>query len=237
MLGQKVSDRAPRGSVPRWAERYGYSERAVKKFLDLGRRVGEMPPFDAPERMEVWAGKYLSQVTKRLRNGIEKAMGGQPAAEVLLTKAAPEKLADKIELPEVHDFEMGVEWQLSQYQREFAMLGKLRKEALEREEFSRASNYFDQQQKVSSEIRQLERLLPQVLEQRGDYQRTSAVKQATTEFLTTLKRSLLGRATKAAARLRAAASDAEMMQAWKDEINAVFGECCEAGFTEKLELQ
>lgn len=235
LLGQKVSDRAPRGSVPRWAERYGYSPRSVKKFLDRGRQVGEMPPFDAPERMEDWARKHLPQVTKRFRTGVEQAMGGTvPAATVPDSDKEPER----IELPEVHDSEMGVEWQLNQYQREFAMLGKLRKEALENAEFSRASNYFDQQQKVSSEIRQLERLLPQVLEQRGDYQRTAAVRQVTTEFLTTLKRSLLGRATKAASRLReAAANDAQMVQAWKDEVNVVFRECCNAGFLENLELE
>lgn len=234
LLGAKVRDRAPRGSVPRWAERYGYSERAVKKFLVRGRAVGEMPPFDYPEKMEDWGQKYLPQITKRFRAGVEMAMGN-PSSAVDLGKPATED--EKIELPEVHDSELGVEWQLAQYQREFAMLGKLRKEALEKSEFSRASNYFDQQQKVSAEIRQLERLLPTVLEQRGDYQRTAAVRDATIEFLKVLKRGLLGRAEKVSARLRETSTDAAMREVWKTEIHAVFRECCEAGFAETLILE
>lgn len=239
LLGQKVKGRAPRGSVPRWAEKYGYSERNVKKFLVRGREVGEMPPFDDPSRMEEWAHKYLPNVTKRLRAGIEKAKGNDQAAggSDLLVPSDPDRPPEKIDLPDVHESEMGVEWQLAQYQREFAMLGKMRTSALENGEFSRASNYFDQQQKVSAEIRQLERLLPQVLEQRGDYQRTAEVRRTTTEFLTALKRSLLGRAAKASAKLRNAATDSQMVQTWKDEINEVFRECCELEFAEKLELE
>jgi hypothetical protein len=142
-----------------------------------------------------------------------------------------------MDLPEVHESELGMEMQLVGYRREFAMLAKLREESLRKGEFSRASNYFDQQQKVSSEIRQLERLLPTVLEQRGDYQRTAAVRSATVEFLTVLKRSLLGRAGKAAARLRSASSDSDLQSAWRDEINSVFRDCCTAGFAETLTLE
>ena len=216
--------------MPRWAERYGYSERAVKKFLVRGRQVGVMPPFDAPEQMEDWGRQYLPQVTKRFRAGVEHAMG----------KPAPvdeEKESEGIELPDVHESEMGMEMQLVGYQREFAMLAKLREKALRDGEFSRANNYFDQQQKVSSEIRQLERLLPTVLEQRGDYQRTAAVRSATVEFLTVLKRTLLGRDAKAAGRLRGAVSDAEMRDVWRAEINACFRDCCDAGFSDTLVLQ
>jgi hypothetical protein len=234
LLGQKESTRAPRGSVPRWAERYGYSERAVKKFLVRGRQVGEMPPFDHPERMEDWGRRHLSQVTKRFRAGVEHAMGKPaPAAQ----EKDDEKENEGIDLPDVHESELGMEMQLIGYQREFAMMAKLREKALRDGEFSRANNYFDQQQKISSEIRQLERLLPTVLEQRGDYQRTAAVRSATVEFLTVLKRTLLGRDAKAAGRLRSAASDAEMRDAWRSEINAVFRDCCEAGFADTLVLQ
>jgi len=234
LIGNKVLERAPRGAVPRWAERYGYSERAVKKFLDVGRRVGELPPFDRPEKMEEWAARHLRQVTRRFHAGIQQALGSQvPENEKPTGAPSPES----IDLPEVHESEMGMEMQLSGYQREFAMLAKLRDQCLRAGDFSRANNYFDQQQKVSSEIRQLERLLPTVLEQRGDYQRTAAVRTATVEFLTVLKRTLLGRDAKAASRLRAASSDAELRDAWRSEINACFREACTSSFGENLTLE
>jgi hypothetical protein len=232
LLGCKIPERAPKGAIPRWAARYGYSERAVKKFMDHGRKVGDMPPFDFPERMEGWAEKHLPQITKRFRQGVELAMGksSQPASN----EKAPE---EPIDLPEVFESELGMENQLSGYRREFAMLAKLRENALRAGEFSRASNYFDQQQKVSSEIRQLEKALPLILEQRGDYQKTADMREAVTDFLTILKRSLLGRDAKASARLHAATSDAETREIWKAEIHAVFRECCENGFGEKLTLE
>ena len=232
LLGKPVGGRTPRGSIPRWAERYGYSERAVKKFIDLGRRAGDPVPFDEPEKMEDWATRHMDRVTKRFRAGVLKAMGVEVPA---VAEEKPE--AQPIDLPEVHESELGMEAQLDGYRREFAMLAKLREKALQAGEFSRASNYFDQQQKVSSEIRQLERLLPTVLEQRGDYQRTAAVRSATVEFLTVLKRALLGRAAKAGTRLRAAGSDAEMAEAWRSEIHAVFRECCTGGFVDQLTLE
>lgn len=231
MLGKPVGDRTPKGSIPRWAVRYGYSERAVKKFLAIGKAAKDPAPFDEPERMEDWGAKHLGKITRRFRAGIEQAMGKAPSTP------ADEQAAEPITLPDVHESELGMEKQLAGYQREFAMLAKMREQALQAGEFSRASNYFDQQQKVSSEIRQLERLLPTVLEQRGDYQRTSVVRSTTVEFLTVLKRSLLGRAAKAATRLRAAKSDAELAEAWRTEINAVFRECCAAGFGETLTLE
>jgi hypothetical protein len=234
LIGNKVLERAPRGSVPKWAERYGYSERAVKKFLDLGRKVGEMPPFDHPEKMEDWAGRHIRNVTRRFQAGVQQALGGE---SVESEKGGGAGEAEPMDLPEVHESEMGMEMQLSGYQREFAMLAKLRDQALRAGDFSRANNYFDQQQKVSSEIRQLERLLPTVLEQRGDYQRTAAVRTATIEFLTVLKRTLLGRDSKASSRLRAAKSDAELRDAWRAEINACFREVCSTGFGENLILE
>jgi len=232
LLGKSVVGRTPRGSIPRWAEKYGYSERAVKKFIEMGKAASDPAPFDQPEQMEDWARRTLGKVTNRFRVGVMQAMGIEAAP------AAEEKSAAvPMELPEVHERELGMEAQLDGYRREFAMLAKLREAALKNGEFSRASNYFDQQQKVSSEIRQLERLLPQVLESRGDYQRTAAVRSATVEFLTVLKRGLLNRATKAAMRLRASSSDAEMADAWRAEIHSVFRDCCAAGFAETLDLE
>lgn len=231
LLGKPVSDRTPKGAIPRWASRYGYSERAVKKFLAIGKAAKDPAPFEQPERMEEWGIKHLGKLTRRFRAGIDQAMGKIPPAVEAESESEP------IDLPEVHEHELGMEQQLAGYRREFAMLAKLREKALQAGEFSRASNYFDQQQKVSSEIRQLERLLPTVLEQRGDYQRTAVVRAATVEFLTVLKRSLLGRAGKASARLRCATSDSELADAWRTEINAVFRECCAAGFAETLTLE
>ena len=209
----------------------GIQSGRVKKFLAIGKAAADPVPFDHPERMEDWARRHLDKVTQRLKNGIEQAMGKLPAE----TEASEENTP--IEIPDVHEHELGMEQQLAGYRREFMVLSKLREKALRDGEFSRASNYFDQQQKVSSEIRQLERLLPTVLEQRGDYQRTAVVRATTVEFLTVLKRSLLGRAGKASARLRAAQSDAEITEAWRTEINAVFRECCGASFGEILTLE
>jgi len=232
LLGKPVGDRTPNGSIPRWASRYGYSERAVKKFLAIGKAKKDPAPFDEPEKMQDWGTRHLGKVTRRFMAGIELASGKAPAIE-----STEETSSEPMDLPDVHESEMGMEMQLMGYRREFAMLAKLREAALRNSEFSRASNYFDQQSKVSSEIRQLERLLPTVLEQRGDYQKTAAVRSATVEFLTVLKRSLLGRAGKAAARLRSAESDSDLQSAWRSEINSVFRDCCLAGFSEVLTLE
>jgi hypothetical protein len=57
-------------------------------------------------------------------------------------------------------------------------------------------------------------------------------------FLTVLQRALLGRGAKAAARLRdCCGSDADLVKAWRDEISAVFAECCEAKFEDQLQLE
>lgn len=231
LLGKSVVGRTPRGSIPRWAERYGYSERAVKKFIDAGKKAGDPAPFDQPEQMEDWARRTLGKATNRFRAGVMKAMGIEAAP------AEEEKAPVPMELPEVHEHERGIEAQLHELRNEFAMLSKWRQEALRSGDKNRAANCFEERQKVSGEIRQLERLLPTVLEQRGDYQRTALVRSATVEFLTVLKRRLLNRATKAAMRLRASSSDAEMADAWRAEIHAVFRECCAAGFAENLSLE
>jgi hypothetical protein len=224
--------RAPKGAISRWAEKYGYSERAVKKFVDVGRRVEELPPFDEPEKMEAWAEKNLHQVTRRFREGVEKAMGGSSGK-----KPEDKKEIVLIQIPDVSDAELGLETQLLTYQREFAMLAKLRAEALAKGEFHRASNYFDQQQKVSAEIRQLEKALPIVLEQRGEYQKTADVRECVSDFLNVLKRSLLGRDLKISDRLATAATDTERRDIWKSEIHAAFRESCESGFGETLSLE
>ena len=63
--------------------------------------------------------------------------------------------------------------------------------------------------------------------------RAAAVRSSTVEFLTVLKRSLLGRSGKAAERLRAATeSDTALAKAWRDEINEVFREVCASKFSE-----
>lgn len=231
LLGKPETERTPKGAIPRWADRYGYSIRAVKGFIATGKAAGDVPPFDEPEKMEDWGRRHLGKLTRRFRQGIEQATGGKSSAP-----DAPESFSP-IQLPDVQAHEMGMEVQLDGYRREFAMLAKLREKALTDGDFSRANNYFDQQSKVSSEIRQLERLLPTILEQRGDFQRTAEVRAATIEFLTVLKRSLLGRGAKAAGRLRAAGSDVEMQEAWREQIIAVFRECCSQGFGETLSLE
>jgi hypothetical protein len=232
LLGKPEVERTPKGSISRWAARYGYSNRAVKGFLATGKAAGDVPPFDEPEKMEDWGRRHLGKITGRFRAGIEQAMGKEAAA----VPEAPESFSP-IQLPDVQEHEMGMEVQLAGYHREHAMLLKMREKALTDGDFSRANNYFDQQSKVSSEIRQLERLLPTILEQRGDFQRTAETRAATIEFLTILKRSLLGRGAKAAGRLRAAASDVEMQEAWREQIIAVFRECCSQGFGETLSLE
>jgi hypothetical protein len=232
LLGKPETERTPKGAIPKWAARYGYSIRAVKGFIATGKAAGDVPPFDHPEKMEDWGRRHLGKITGRFRAGIEQAMG--KAAPVVAD--APESFSP-IQLPDVQAHEMGMEVQLDGYRREFAMLAKMREKALTEGDFSRANNYFDQQSKVSSEIRQLERLLPTILEQRGDFQRTAETRAATIEFLTVLKRSLLGRGAKAAGRLRSAGSDVEMQEAWREQIIAVFRECCSQGFGETLSLE
>ena len=229
LLGKSMSARVPRGSIPRWADRYGYSERAVKKFLDAGKKAGEMPPFDQPERMEEWAANHLPQITKRFRDAVAKAMGAE--------SPVPPEEREEIEMPEIMPGEMGLEVQLSAYHREAALIRRLREKALTEQEFSKANAYLEQGQKVSAEIRQLERLLPTVLEQRGDYQRTADVREAVSEFLNILKRSLLGRAAKAGSHLRSATTDAEIQAVWKEEVQQVFRECCASGFGSTLTLE
>jgi len=232
LLGMETAEqRAPYGSIARWAERYGYGPRQIKNWLGTGRQSGDMPPLDTPEKMPEWLAKHYNRVPARVTKAI---------ADVAETVNAPamQKLAadERFELPTAHAREGTIELQIDSYQREWVLLSKIRQAALEANEMSKASNCLSQQQSISAELRQLERLLPQVLEQRGDWQRSSEVRAAVTEFLTVLKQQLLGRASRASASLKAATGDGELQKIWRDEINAVFGLCANTQFTDPLIL-
>jgi hypothetical protein len=229
LLGQACDYRAPHGAVERWAKRYGYGKRQIKNWIAAGKAAGDLPPFEEPERMLEWLERHYERVPARFASAVGEM--GKPAAPEIVQVAV-----ERFEMPQAHAGEGSLEIQIAGYQREWALLGKLREAALTKEEFSKASNYLTQQQNVSAELRQLERLLPSVLEQRGDFQRTSEVRAAVTDFLTVLKRNLMGRAPAASARLRSAPGDAELQAAWRDEINAVFAACCSQKFADPLVL-
>jgi hypothetical protein len=203
--------------------------RQIKNWIAVGRAAGDLPPLDAPEKMLEWLERHFERVPARFASVVGE-MAKPPEPEIV------QVAAERFEMPQAHAGEGSLEIQIAGYQREWALLGKLREGALRKEEFSKASNYLTQQQNVSNELRQLERLLPSVLEQRGDFQRTSEVRSTVTDFLTILKRNLLGRAPAAAARLRSAPGDAELQAAWRDEVNAVFAACCSQKFADPLVL-
>ena len=224
LLGKSTDYRAPHGAIARWAEKYGYGERQIKNWLATGKRANDLPPLDTPEKMPEWLRKHFSRVPARFASAI--ADTPPPAAPA----------GDRFVMPVAHSGEGSLEIQIAGYQREWALLGKLREAALTEGEFSKASNYLTQQQQVSAELRQLERLLPTVLEQRGDFQRTAEVRAAVTDFLTVLKRNLLGRSAVASGRLKGAAGDQELQAVWRQEINAVFAACCSQQFSDPLVL-
>ena len=232
LFGQSAEARTPPGSIPRWAERYGYGIRQIKNWLALGRKEGEMPPFDDPEKLGPWCEKHLGKIPKRLAGRLEAELRGESVAPA--EEASP---PETFEIPEVDAGGLGIEQQLENYRREFLVLTKLRHESLEKGEFTRADRYLEQQQKVSAEIRQLEKLLPTILEQRGDLRPSSEVRRTTTEALKVLRQVLFGRGGKSAHRFLGLRSEAEVKQLWGEEIGAAFRDACESGFQETLTLE
>lgn len=236
LFGGQVKDRpvrAKRGKIPVWAKSYGYGERQIKNWIAAGKESKDPPPFDVPERMGEWFSRHYTQkVPGRLIEAIEKLTGKAP-----VTEKSEEKAPEPFLVPTVGEHEWGdLETQLNGYRREWALLAKLREKALIDGELSKASAYLTQQRDVSQEMRQLEKLLPTVLRDRGDTHSTAEVRAITVEMLKVLKQALLNRGLKAATRLRAADSDQGMMGVWKDEIHAVFGDVCASRFEEILQL-
>ena len=226
LFGSETCNRAPHGAIARWAERYGYGQRQIKNWLAEGRKSSDPPPLDHPERMPDWLRRHYDRVPARFA----KAITADPV------KIEEPAVAERVVMPIAHACEGSIELQIEGYRREWALLSKLRAEALCEGEMGKASSYLTQQQSVSAELRQLDRLLPQVLEQRGDFQRTAEVRGAVTEFLTVLKQQLLGRASRAAGRLRGVSGDVELQAVWRDEINAVFALCATTQFHDPLVL-
>lgn len=231
LLGHEAEVRVPKGSIPRWVARYGYGTRQIKNWLAKGREVGELPPFEQPEKMADWAGRYLGKVPGRLQEAIDKLTGA--AAE----EKAPETV-EHFEIPDVSQDAMGVEADLHRFRHKLAVIHRMHDDALREKRFSEASRLLEQAREVSGEVRQLEKLLPAVKEASGEWMRTAETQKHTMAFLTVLQRALLGRGAKAAAKLRACCgSDADLVRAWRDEVSAVFAECCENKFEESLVLE
>jgi len=231
--------RAKRGKIPVWAERYGYGERQIKNWLAAGRESGKPPPFDHPERMPEWfTAHHTQKVPQRLLDAVEKLGRGETLGATQPASASPSVPdATPFVLPTVGAHEIGdLETQLNGYRREWALIAKLREDALVKGELSKASGYLTQQQLVSQEIRQLEKLLPDVLRQRGDTLSVAETKAETIDLLKVLRQALLNHGLKAVTRLRAAVSDTELAALWKSEIESVFASCCSAGFEEVLTL-
>jgi hypothetical protein len=227
LLGSKVSERAPRGAIPRWCAAYGYSERAIKNWWKLGRDVGEAPPFDFPEAFKKWAERHLPKMTKRLEDGIAQAT----VEKVGAIAEEPAAAAEPVELPEIEEGELGMAQQLNFYRREFVMLQKLRAQALEKADFTAAGRYLEQGKIISAEIRQLEKALPLALELAGTYQKTAEIRIEVGRMLAFLKRSLLTRGARAGARLRTVKTEAEASGVWREEVEAVLRECVDVKFS------
>jgi len=237
-VGKSEATRTKRGRIPAWAERYGYGERQIKNWLADGKEAGDPVPLDSPGEMAAWfEGRYSKKVPARLLEAIEKLTGTKPAGSTSGEGVKrSEKELEPFEMPSIDEHELGIEQQLDSYRRKWLMLEKLHMKALHASDFSRASNYFGQQKEVSAEIRQLERLMPTVLEQRGDFQRTSEVRNETVGMLKVLQTSLIGHGVKCAPRLRAAANDAEWAAAWRQEMEEVFRRVCGRKFAAEFEL-
>lgn len=235
LFGAKGSARTPRGMIPRWAKRYGYSVRLIKKWLAAGREAKDMPPLEEPENMAAWAERVLGKVPDRLEAALE-ALNQAPEVEKAEAKeeaAVPEIFA----VPEVRDDELGIEQQLENFRREMVMLQKLRRGALERSEFSRADGYLSSMSKVSQEIRQLEKLLPSLKREQGDLKSTDEVRRETVGALKVLRTALFSRGQKARHRFAQVVDEEEAGRIYVEEIETAFREAAEAGFEEQLVLE
>lgn len=232
LFGAEGSKRTPRGMIPRWAERYGYSVRLIKKWLAAGRELGDMPPLEEPDKMADWAERVLGSVPKRLSEALETI--GAPPPE----KAAPEEVAPEVfEVPSVRDDELGIEQQLENFRREMVVLQKMRRTALERSEMSRADAYLVSMNKVSQEIRQLEKMLPSLLRERGDLKSTDEVRRETVAALKVLRTALFSRGQKARSRFAKSTDEEEAGRIFVEEIDTAFRDACDAGFAEQLTLE
>lgn len=229
LFGVDPKARTPRGAIPRWAERYGYSVRQIKNWIQAGRDAQDMPPFEEPGKLAAWCDRVLGKVPPKLAEAIER-LGGK-VEPVERPAAAP------IEMPEVRDDELGIEAQLEHFRREMVMLQKLRRQAFEAGEMSKATGYLDQMRDVSAEIRQMEKMMPQLLQARGEMRPTDEVRRETVQALKVLRTSLLSRGRKARARLVAIGDEDEATRIWAEEIENAFREAAECGFEETLVLE
>lgn len=235
LFGAKGSARTPRGMIPRWADRYGYSVRLIKKWLAAGREAEDMPPLEEPEKMAAWAERVLGKVPNRLAEALESL--DHPAKAEPPGAKEEDPAPEVFEVPEVRDDELGIEQQLENFRREMVMLQKLRRGALERGEFSRADGYLSSMGKVSQEIRQLEKLLPSLKREQGDLKSTDEVRRETVGALKVLRTALFSRGQKARQRLAEVADEEEAGRIYVEEIEAAFREAAEAGFEEQLVLE
>lgn len=231
LFGADPKERTPRGAIPRWAKRYDYSVRQIKNWLATGRDAKDLPPLDEPAKMIGWCEKHLGKVPPRLMARIE-ALTGEKQEPAAAAPAGP-----VFEVPEVRDDELGTAQQLENFRRELVMLQKLRRQALEAQEFTKANGYLDQQSKVSSEIRQLEKLLPTLRREQGDLRPTDEVRRETVQALKVLRTSLISRGRKARTRLVAIGDEEMATRIWAEEIENAFREAAEAGFEEALVLE
>lgn len=231
MLGNPVKVRR-RGDIPRWAESYGYSVRQIKNWLADGKGAGKPPPLDEPAKMPGWfESVYSKRCPEKLATAVGRLTGEGP-------KQGEKKEAEEaIPLPDISADALGVEADLARFRRKSALAHRLHEQALERGDISKARGYMDQATAISAEIRQLEKLLPILKAEAGEWGRMAEMEKATVDFLTVLKRALLGRASTAAPKLRDTASTAELAVVWRSEIEAVFAACCEGRFAEVLELE
>ena len=231
LLGHVADTKVPKGSIPRWGELFGYGVRQIKNWLALGREKGDMPPFEDPVALLEWAGRHLERVPGRLQEAVD-ALTGQKSEAREETPAA----AETFELPDISNDELSVEADLQRFRRSLAIAHRMHDQSLEKGDTLKARQFMDQAREISAEVRQLEKLLPQMRAESGDWMLQAEVKRELMDLLNVLYRALLGRAPKAAGRIREATSDAELQQIWRAEMQEVFADCSRSGFAEGFEL-
>lgn len=224
--------RGGRGKIPAWAARYGYGERQIKNWLRTGREAKDPAPLDQPDLMPAWFARHYSKtVPAKLLEAIEKHTGSAPETPLPETKAEP------FEKPDVREDELSIESQLRRFRESEATAHKLYIREMEAGNSAKANFYLQQQRDLSSEVRQLEKALPVILEQRGEFIRTSEVRRTVTDLLLSLKRSLTTQGPKAERTLRATTSTAEFDAAWRALMADTFEACCAGNFADPLSLE
>jgi len=215
------------------ASRYGYSQRAVKKWIHDGREKSIPAPLDRPEEMIGWFGQVYDprQAPQKLRLAVQSIL-----AEIATPANAPEAPPPRPRV-EVAEAEQGFEAMLRRLRNSEATKFREYEQAVEDQDVSRAGFLFSEWTKIVEKLRALEKTAGQTLETMGIFVRKEEVARELAQIHAAIPRSL----KMALRRLRRKASEAAAdPAAWNLFVEEYVDRCCnqlvDTGFVEPLEL-